>query len=280
VLEKRCKFKFTMAQLEKIEAPGSGFILVRDTAERSLEARVTAGGNIILYSRHFLDGKDYRLSLGRLGEISIEEARRKAEEYRVSFRKGIDPRDLERKPRDSITFGHAFKEFMERYSKREKRSWKHDEREINKHVGRWFNRPINKITKQDIIELFNHIGDCSGRTQANHVLERIRAIYNKMIFWGWEGSNPTFGIKKFRMKKRMRFLSGEELGMLGNAMEKFLNQTLVDIVKIALFTGARKGNVLSMRWHDINWDLEVWNIPMTKNGDPLTVPLCRGQWRF
>jgi hypothetical protein len=69
--------------------------------ERALEARITAGSNIILYSPHFLDGKDYRLSLG-------EEARRKAEEYRVSFRKGIDPRDLERKPRDSIKYVDSY----------------------------------------------------------------------------------------------------------------------------------------------------------------------------
>jgi integrase len=44
-------------------------------------------------------------------------------------------------------------------------------------------------------------------------------------------------------------------------------------VLLSLLTGARKANVLSMRWDEINFERGTWNIPETKNGDALTLPL-------
>jgi integrase len=46
-----------------------------------------------------------------------------------------------------------------------------------------------------------------------------------------------------------------------------------DYVLISLLTGARKSNVLSMRWNEINFENKTWRIPETKNGESLTVPL-------
>ncbi len=85
---------------------------------------------------------------------------------------------------------------MERYSKLHKKSWKYDEREINNFLPHWFNRKISSITKQEIKTLHDNIGNNNGIYQANRLLERIRAIYNKVLKWGWSGNNPTLGIKK------------------------------------------------------------------------------------
>jgi integrase len=41
----------------------------------------------------------------------------------------------------------------------------------------------------------------------------------------------------------------------------------------SLFTGARKANVLEMRWEQIDFDLAIWTIPLTKNGESQTLPL-------
>jgi integrase len=46
-----------------------------------------------------------------------------------------------------------------------------------------------------------------------------------------------------------------------------------DYILISLLTGARKSNVLSMKWKDIDFDEALWKIPETKNGDPQTIPL-------
>ncbi len=46
-----------------------------------------------------------------------------------------------------------------------------------------------------------------------------------------------------------------------------------DYFEISLYTGARKSNVLAMRWEDVDLDLAIWRIPITKNKDSHLVPL-------
>lgn len=48
-----------------------------------------------------------------------------------------------------------------------------------------------------------------------------------------------------------------------------------DYFEISLYTGARKSNVLAMRWEDVDLDLAIWRIPMTKNKESHLVPLTR-----
>ena len=51
------------------------------------------------------------------------------------------------------------------------------------------------------------------------------------------------------------------------------NQVIRDYILISLLTGARRDNVLSMRWRDVFIDQAEWRIPRTKNGTPQTIPL-------
>lgn len=100
---------------------------------------------------------------------------------------------------------------MERYSKLHKKSWKYDEDQINRHVSQWFNKRLTDITKADVQRLHEKIGRESGKIQANNILRRLSAIFNKAIEWGWQGTNPTKGIKRFRSRavtalfSRMKF---------------------------------------------------------------------------
>ena len=45
----------------------------------------------------------------------------------------------------------------------------------------------------------------------------------------------------------------------------------------SMFTGARKTNVMEMRWEQIDWHNKTWRIPDTKNGEPIVIPLHEGQ---
>jgi integrase len=186
---------------------------------------------------------------------------------------GKDPQSEKRTVRNEMKFGELFEIYMERYSKRHKRSWRYDEREVNKFLPHWFRRKISSITQDDVYRLFHKIADEHGIYQANRMLERIRAIYNKAIEWGWEGRNPALGIKKFREKSRDRFLLPEEMSRFFDALAQEENVTARDFIMMALLTGARKSNVLAMSWKDISLENQIWRIPDTKNGEPHNVPL-------
>jgi len=101
----------------------------------------------------------------------------------------------------------------------------------------------------------------------------VNPMFNKGIEWGFfSGSNPAQGITKFKLKSRDCFVQSGELPRLFDALAT-ANTDTRDFVLLSLLTGARKGNVLTMCWCDIDTDQNYWRIPDTKNGEPLTVPL-------
>jgi integrase len=118
------------------------------------------------------------------------------------------------------------------------------------------------------------IGEDHGEYAANRLLALLAAAYAKGGDL-WTGTSPTKGVQRFREKSRDRFLQGSELPAFFAALnDKETNATIRDVVLTCLMTGARKANVMAMRWDQVNLDGGTWRIPETKNGQPLTVPLA------
>lgn len=266
-------FNFTKTSISKLSIPNKKMVYYKDEKEKGLSLYITNKGTVTFYIRKRINEKDERIIIGNYPDLSVENARKKALEIKAQVASGNNPNQTKRNIKKEITFGEMFINFMERYSKKEKKSWQYDEREVNKFTHHWFKRKASALTKNDIQVLHEKIGAENGRYQANRLLERIRAIYNKNIEWGWSGNNPTIGVKKFKEKSRDRFLQPDELPRFFEALNSELNTTIRDYIWISLLTGARKSNVLSMQWEEINFTRKEWRIPETKNGEPLTIPL-------
>ncbi|MGD9638739.1 MAG: tyrosine-type recombinase/integrase [Alphaproteobacteria bacterium] len=268
-------FNFTKASIQSLKAPSKGTEVYKDTKEKGLQLYITSTGVISFFVRKRIDGKDERVILGSFPDMTVENARKKATIAKAKISEGTHPLEHKHKMQKEATFKDLFKDYMERYSKPHKRSWQYDEREVNKFLSHWLNRKISTISQYEIQQLHNKIKDENGLYQANRILERIRAIFNKAIEWGWDGKNPSNGIKKFKEKSRDRFIEHQEMPFLLDALKEEENETAKDYIFMSLLTGARKTNVLTMKWEEIHWEREEWRIPETKNGDPLTLPLTR-----
>jgi len=245
----------------------------QDTRAKALRLEVTDKGKKTYKVYRKMSGRPIRYTIGDVQDWSIENARAKAEEVSALISKGINPNIEKQRVKAEITFGDMFKDYMERYSKKHKRSWEYDEREINKFLPHWFNRKMSSIGRDEVQRLHDKVASENGIYQSNRLLERIRAIYNKSIEWGWQGSNPALGIKKFKEKSRERFIKPSELPFFFEGLNEEENETARDYLLISLYTGARKSNVLSMRWTEIDFQQLEWRIPETKNGEPLTIAL-------
>lgn len=268
------KHNFTKSFISSLPPAGQGKRdYYKDNKVAGLEIMVTEKGSKSFKVTRKKNGRIIRVTLGRYPDLSIENARKKAHEVNAQIAEGINPNDLKNELKQEISFGDLFNEYMERYSKKHKRSWKYDEREVNKFLPHWFKRKISTITNQEIRLLHEKIGNENGIYQANRLLERIRAIYNKAIEWGYKIENPTNNIKKFKEQSRDRFIQTDELPRFFEALEQEENKIIKDYILLSLYTGARKGNVLAAKWEQINFTIFEWRIPKTKNGDPQTIPL-------
>ncbi len=267
------EFNFTKASISTLTVPKGQRRQFRDLQIKGLIIDVRGSGSKSFYISKKIRDRSEKILLGKFPDLTVENARKKALHILGEIAMGRNPQDEIRKSRCECTFKELFDEYMERYSKKHKKSWKYDEREVKKFLSHWFNRKISDIPKSEIQKLHEKIFDENGLYQANRMLERVRSMYNKKIEWGWEGVNPASGIKKYREKARDRFILPSEMPCLIKSLSEEENRTVKDYFMLLLLTGARRTNTLMMRWEDINWEQSLWRIPDTKNGEPLNVPL-------
>lgn len=95
--------------------------------------------------------------------------------------------------------------------------------------------------------------------------------------WGINIDNPIPLVKKPPSTKgRSRILTEKELARFYEALTprvKNANHWILPLTQFALATAMRRGEILGLRWGDVDLDKQTAHIPMTKNGDSRTVPL-------
>jgi len=92
----------------------------------------------------------------------------------------------------------------------------------------------------------------------------------------FEGENPAGGFDKFKSASRERFVQSDEVQKFFAALDSIeMDPDFRDYVFLSIFTGARRGNILRMRWDELSADGGRWVLAgeVTKNGEPLVVPL-------
>ena len=150
------------------------------------------------------------------------------------------------------------------------------EQDFRRYLHDWKNRKLSSVKRTDVQTRINSIKTEHGPATANHVIILMKAAMNWNIKNGaFKGDNPWSDVKQFKVKSRERFLTPDELKRFFNALQQCEDSRLRDYVLLSLYTGARRMNVLSMRWDQVNLELGLWTIPMTKNGDSQTVPLTQ-----
>ena len=269
-----CHINFTVAVISNLPAPNKGIAVYKDKRLEALSLYVTSKGAKTFFVRKRIKGRDERLTIGRFPSVTIEQARKQATVFCGIIAERKDPLEEAKRERHCrLTFGEHFHDYMERYSKLHKRTWKADLEEINRHASHWFNRKLSDIKRDDVARLHEKLGTHNGKHVANSVVRKLSSIFNKAILWGWQGTNPIVGVKHFKTFSRDRFIQPSEMPYLLNALAKEGNETARDYLMMLLITGVRKTNALTMQWSQISWDRCEWRIPETKNGDVLTVPL-------
>ena len=142
---------------------------------------------------------------------------------------------------------------------------------INAHLASWKNRKIGTIRRSDFEKVHEHLG-----TEHKYAADRLRDIVRAMFYFAqdkklWAGENPA-SVGSFDHQSRERYLQPEELPRFFLALRK-APADLRDFVNLALWTGARKSDVLSMRWEQLSLSDNRWDIPNPKSGKPYAVAL-------
>ncbi|MHB1036053.1 MAG: tyrosine-type recombinase/integrase [Pirellulales bacterium] len=267
------KVNFTKSALAKITPPKTGRLAVYDTKQPSLLLRVTPTGSMTFCVFRRVAGRPTRVCLGGYPALTIEQARKLAAQVSGEVAQGVAPTITKRRTRGVMTVGELFDLYLEQHAKPHKKSWAEDERQFNRYLTGWKNRKITTIRRADVQSLHTHIGTKCGIYAANRLRSLLHTMFTLAADHGFDGPNPAHGVKKFREHSRERFLVADELRRFFGALQTETSETIRDYLLLSLLTGARRGNMLTMAWAEIDFARAVWNIPDTKSGDPLSLPL-------
>lgn len=269
------RFNFTKPVIDALPLPEQGKrAYYYEPKTRGFCVGVTSAGVKTFYLYRKINGRPERIRIGKYPDMSIEQARNKAEKLNGEIAEGKNPQDAKRALRAEATFDELFEAYVSDHSKLNKLTWREDidkyRRHIQKRIGK---KKLSAITRADISHIHNAVTKAGHRTTANRVLALISGVYGWAIKEEHWHSNPAKGIRRNKELARARFIQSDEMPRFFAALRDEPNKTVRDYLLTALLTGARRSNVLEMRWEDINFDRSEWFIGRTKNGESQTVCL-------
>jgi integrase len=220
--------------------------------------------------------------------LTPDEAREQAEEALRRARKGEDPNAEKRAAREALTVA----ELINRYvtdgpaTKPAKRdiTWANDASNLNRHIRPLLGSKVaNHVSKADAARAIRDIEQGKtakdektkprGRariTGGQGVARRTRITAAAMFSWGIEHglttANPFKGVKLSAAPVRERFLSRAEAGSLLDAIAELqagrdISGAFADAIRLLLLTGARKTEILGLRWAEVDFDRQRLVLP-------------------
>jgi integrase len=273
------KFGFTDTALKKIK-PETARVEYVDSSRKGLRLRVTPTGTKTFIYRYKFNGRSRLYTIGEYGvEKTLEEAAIDLATARNQIKNKIDPGELKQTTksgeRSAPVIPDLIDSYINRYAKKEKKTWRDDERMLNKDVlPYWKYKKVQEITSRDIVLLLDKIEkrSVSARNHLQTVISRMFrfAVNNRH----WISSSPAIGIDRIKEKPRDRYLYDFEICIFHHklkdaAMSNYLKTALL----ILLVTGQRRGELAFAKWENVDLVKKQWFIPETKNGHDHLLPL-------
>ena len=226
--------------------------------------KVTPSGRKVYILQYRIGGGNTylkRYTIGTHGDLTPDQARKEALRLKGQIASGLDPAEAKKKERAALPFKDFSTRYLAEYAELHKkpRSIQEDRRNLDNHVLLSLgNKPLEKIGRADIAKL--HHGLRESPIAANRTLSLLTTMFNLSERWGLrpDGSNPCRHIQRYKETRRERFLSSEELSRLGQALakveeDKTYSPFLVAVIRLLIFTGARLGEILSLKWEDVDF---------------------------
>jgi integrase len=268
----------TDSLVRRLEPPAKGNRIHYDDVAAGLGIRITAAGarSFVLNYSVRSTGKGRRYTIGSANDWTCTQARAEAKRLRREIDLGSDPLADLQAGRDAPDM-RALAERFEEHLVRLRPSTAGAYRAMFRHH---IMPQLGEQTKvQDIT-----FTDCDGLHRklskdhpclANRALATLSKALSLSIKWGWRETNPCRGVERNREHSRQRYLSADEMARLMKALAEFPDRDMADIFRTLLLTGARKSEVLGMRWSDLNLGEGTWSKPptSTKQNRAHVVPL-------
>jgi integrase len=238
-------------------------------APRGFLLRVTPAGAKVWALRYRVKdtGREREITIGDVTSWPIAEARKRAHELRREVDTGGDPLGEHEERRAAPTVAELAERFIaDALPSRAPRT----QAEYLAMLRDWILPAIGRlkvaaVDREDIEKLHRKITEAGKPRRANSVKSLVSTLFNEAIIWKMrpEHTNPAELVKGNRENGHERYLAPDETERLAEVLERWREKRpdSVDAIALAMLTGARRGELVSMRWADVDLTAGVWSKP-------------------
>ncbi len=320
--------KLTITDL-KAAKPGSADYFLWDKSLTGFGVKICRGGRKTFVCQYRQErgrrGSTRRLTIGQFGVLTLDQARQRARCILGAVAHGDDPAQEEQTKRVEPTVGELCDLYLAHGTGPKKPSTIATDRgRIERHIKPLLgSRKVTDIKKTDITRFMNQVANgktaadiktgkhgrarvTGGKGTASRTVGLLGGIFSYANDAGLISTNPVRGVRRYRDKKVENYLSVGEFRILGKIMDEALasetNPNAIAIIKLLILTGARRGEIQSLKWCEVDlergflrlqdsktgqkiillnrWACEVIDSQMKQTGSEYVFPAARGNGHF
>ena len=247
-----------------------------DSKLQGFGVRVYPSGSKIYLVQTRAGGKSRRLTVGRHGLMTADQARTKAARIIADIKAGREPAlDDGASPTD---VGPTVAELAERYMTEHVRvrckptTVRQCRHTLDRHLLPTLGPVrLGEIGRERVAAL--HYALHETPVMANKVVDMLSRLFYMAELWGIapEGGNPCRFVRKYQEKSCERFLSEEEFRRLGRTLDEVeaegkVHPSAVAAFRLLMLTGCRRNEILTLRWEDVDLDAGELRLRDAKTG--------------
>lgn len=234
--------------------------------------------NYTFFVQRMINARTVRVKIGRLGEISADEARKRAQIIIADMLKGVNPNEEKvRKRTRGVTLSEAASGYRNKPSRRS-RTQKSDRTIVNHDhyfsvLGAWSSRPLSEITRSDVLAMHKMLTRTRGQVAANNSMRWFRSVYNSaMLIHESLPQNPCVVLSEYwnRERRKRSPIPWEQLPEWGrwvNGELRDRNPVRADLQLFLLFSGLRRTDACTIEVREVSVPLRKVFRPRPKGGE-------------
>lgn len=242
--------------------------------------RVQPSGRKSYLVQYRAKGRTRRLTIGVHGVLTPEAARTHGRKLLASVIEGGDPSEERRQTRKAETVAELCERYLKEHAEPHKKgsSLRNDRQLIEDVICKSFGtRKVADLTFADVQRM--HSASIATPYRANRALACLSKMMTLAVRWGLRRDNPCSGVERFKEEKRQRFLSTLEVTKLGEVLAAVERErinvvdrrsadlpSVVPAIRLLVLTGARLGEILTLRWDYVDLERRCLHLPDSKTG--------------
>lgn len=292
--------KLTKTMVDKLDhIPGKTQSFFRDDGLKGFGLRITPGGvkSFIVETR--INGKVKRVTLGKYGKLTVEEARKQAKTLLGSVARGDDPlSEKKTKKIHAMTLQQVLNDYLKARKDLKPRTLTDYQCVLHEVAPDWLDKPLVTITREMIAKRHARHGQTNSKARANNAMRVLRAIFNYAMYEYRDGNgqpvvtiNPVKYLSHtrawYRVDRKQSVIRSHQLADWYKAVitlvetDSYRNALLWhDYFLLLLFTGMRKMEAASLRWEDVDLKAKTITLQDTKNHEIHTLPMSDFVFEF